>query len=130
MSEMTEEGTVREKAARSEQELVAMAIHEADPGGRPHDWETMDGSIKDGYMRMAEAAVRTAMPPLPEHQGGGVTTPTYPAELLDKLAEALAFKLLNPQQLSEGAVEALDRYQQEVGRENVPELVAKAVAEL
>lgn len=110
---------------KGEQERVAEAIfNQAEPGS----WETLADSGKEKYMRMAEAAVGAAMPPLPEHQG--VADPPYPAELLDLLAIELAWKYLNPQQFSEGVREALDRYTQEVGRENVPPEVAKYIAEL
>lgn len=53
-----------------------------------------------------------------------------PTDLLTWLAEALAWKLLNPQQQSEDVRAALDDYARAVGRENVPDIVAKAVAEL
>jgi len=116
---------VREPAAKSEQEMVAEAIfNQAEPGS----WDTLADSGKQKYMRMAEAAVGAAMPPLPAHEG--VATPSYPAELLDLLAEELAWKYLNPAQFSERSRDAFDRYSAEVGRENVPDIVAKAIAEL
>lgn len=118
-----ERGSERRK---SEQEIIAIAIYSvAQP---EHDWEKLDPEIKQRYMKMAAASVRAAMPPLPEHQGSA--EPPYPADLLDMLAVALAEKLLAPMELREGARRALDHYEREVGRENVPATVAKAIAEL
>lgn len=48
--------------------------------------------------------------------------------LLDKLAEELAWKLLHPQQFSEGAREAFAAYEKEVGAANVSEEVRTAMA--
>lgn len=78
------------------------------------------------YGRAAEAVIgflakKAAEEPVP---------PPYPADLLDLLAEALAWKLLHPQQLSESSRDVLDQYEREVGRQNVPDIVAKAIAEL
>lgn len=58
--------------------------------------------------------------------------PPYPAALLDELATALAWWSTNKQPFSssERVLQALDRYSKEVGRENVPPEVAKAIAEL
>jgi hypothetical protein len=44
----------------------------------------------------------------------------YPAELLDKLAEELAWKIRNPMSFSEGSRYALEDYAEEVGAGNVP----------
>lgn len=63
-------------------------------------------------------------------------TPPYPADLLDDLASALGMALLAATPLTtvtldrEALAAALDRYTQEVGRENVTQMVARAVAEL
>lgn len=113
-----------EAPRKTEQERVAEAIfNQAEPGS----WDTLADSGKEKYMRMAEAAVGAAMPPLPEHQG--IADPPYPAELLDLLATELAWKYQNSQQFSEGVREAMDRYEQEVGRENVPPEIAKFIAD-
>lgn len=54
----------------------------------------------------------------------------YPAELLDLLAEQLAYKLLNPQHFNEKARDAFDMYVEEVGVANVPALVREAIDKL
>lgn len=64
--------------------------------------------------------------------------PRYPIELLNQLAEVLAHTWAQaPAQTPEdlrakrrNVVEAFDAYSQEVGRENVPPIVAKVIAEL
>lgn len=111
---------VRDKDAKSEQELIAKAIHDVAYPDR--DWEEV-GERKDLFMRMAAASVSAAMDPIEPR-------PPYPADLLDLLAEQLAYKYLNPGHFHERARDAWDQYTQEVGRENVPDIVAKAIAEL
>lgn len=54
--------------------------------------------------------------------------PKYPAELLTELADALACEIANPMGRCDGGVAILDRYTQEVGRENIGTMVAKALS--
>lgn len=61
-----------------------------------------------------------------------VPQPPYPADLLDLLATTLAgvWEHLVGEGVEAEVASALDRYEAEVGRENVPAVVAKAIAEL
>lgn len=125
---------------KSEQEVIARAIHRADPG-RQFDfdtdgvgWDGLDGALQDGYMRMAAAAVEAAQPPLPDHEGA-VPQPTYPAELLEELAVTIALLATNRIPTGPGGerpLQALDRYMEEVGRDRsmIPDEVLTAFGEL
>lgn len=87
-------------------------------------------------IRYLRALAKTALNP-----EARAAEPPYPADLLDALAKGLAAATMgvlpsvagtHPFRLTERDMvrEALDRYEQEVGRENVPREVALAIGEL
>jgi hypothetical protein len=77
---------------------------------------------------LCTAAADTIRSLVAEKSGSpAVHPPMYPAELLNRLAEHLAWKLLNPQQFTDGVRAVFTKYAEEVGEENVPEIVKKAM---
>ena len=98
-------------------EAMYQAAREKSPAKTPETLFDLNPATQSRYIMLAEAAQ-------------GMLADSYPTELLNRLAEHLAWKLLNPQQFSDGVRAVLDRYAQEVGEGNVPPIVAKAIAEL
>jgi hypothetical protein len=117
---------------RSEQEVIAIAI--ASVEYPETEWTNFTPRRQALFMEMAARAVAAAMPPLPEHEGEpGDDQPEYPAELLDAMAITIALLATNRIPTGPGGErprQALDRYTQEVGRENAPEEIAVAIGEL
>lgn len=104
-------------------------------GGRCTSHRGIDALARE--LIKAQAAARAS----DDQAARAITEPPYPADLLDELAKALSRAVmsalpsvagLQPFDLEKrmGAREALDRYTQEVGRENVPAEVNMAIGEL
>jgi hypothetical protein len=108
-------------AALEVAESMYQAARAATPAKMPESLFELGPAPQRRYLMLAEAAIAVTGPP---------TTAAAPAgdrELLDTLAEELAWKLLHPQQFADGVRSVLARYVETVGAGGISEEVRKAI---
>jgi hypothetical protein len=111
---------------------VAEAMYQAGkvgPGPKmPDSLDELNVETQNRYLLLAEAAMAvTGRPTGAAEVERPAGLPGNPRDLIELLAEELAFKLNNPMQFSDRVREVLGRYAEHVGEGHVSDEVRKAM---